>query len=653
MGETIMGDALPPLPSGFTPVQSSQELPPLPDGFSPVQDAGVSAPTTFPEKRGTTRAAQELPELGTAGLLGGENKAKILAISPVLLTTTNDDELADIVASNFPNIGKSYSPAGEILLRNNNTGAEVIVNKPGLSRLDVIQGLGIAAAYTPAGRSANIVGLGTKELAKGSLKLAAKSGATQSAIETSQAAAGGEFNTSDIATSAALAPIAQIAGEKVISPVARVVGGKISESAKELLKSAKQYGVDILTTDVLPPNTFATKTLQHLGEKLGFLGTGGKRAAQQKTRIEIVENLAQDFGLTLDAPIEKDIFSSLKSGVAKELKKGADLMVSSSSKLDDYGIVPPLQTLKKIDTEIAKQKRLRGDASEEIISRLESLKSSIVDADFSLIKDLRSNLIDDIRAAYKGEALPTKSVPPLQSVKTAIDGDLLNFAKKNDRSAAADWLTGNKIFSDGSRKAKDTEIRRLLNKGEGTPELVSTILKGGKPSELNRLNSTLDDAGRKAAQLSIMRDALTESGFFTKGANPTTFANALLKPQRQKAINVFFKGDSKKQLEGITRVLNETRRAQEAAVSTATGQQLFAPVLAAGAATVDAGVSFGTAGTLAGISRAYESAGMRHLLLKLANTPKGSAAEQKILQQIMPFFNSASQAIKATGDNNE
>ncbi len=45
-------------------------------------------PTRVPE-RVPTRAELELPELGQGGLLAGEDTAKVAAIAPVLLTTTN------------------------------------------------------------------------------------------------------------------------------------------------------------------------------------------------------------------------------------------------------------------------------------------------------------------------------------------------------------------------------------------------------------------------------------------------------------------------------------------------------------------------------------------------------------------------------------
>lgn len=154
----------------------------------------------FPEEREETRAVQDLPELGKGGLLSSENPTKIAALTPVLLATTSNQEIANILQSNFENIGISQDPGGNIMATNNATGAQVVINKPGLSRLDVLQGLGIASAFTPAGRVAGAAtGLGAK-VATG----AAASGLTQAAIEGIQTAAGGELDADEIAIATAL-----------------------------------------------------------------------------------------------------------------------------------------------------------------------------------------------------------------------------------------------------------------------------------------------------------------------------------------------------------------------------------------------------------------------------------------------------------------
>jgi hypothetical protein len=168
----------------------------------------------FPEERGETRAAQQLPELGQGGLLAGEDQAKVAALAPVLLSTTNPQEIAEILTSNIPNIGISQDPSGNLLATNNATGSQVILNKPGLSQIDILQGLGIATAFTPSAKG--VSGVGVPALTK----LAGRSAATQAGIESAQALAGGEFNPEDVVLAGVAAPLGQVVGEKVLGPLA-------------------------------------------------------------------------------------------------------------------------------------------------------------------------------------------------------------------------------------------------------------------------------------------------------------------------------------------------------------------------------------------------------------------------------------------------
>lgn len=633
------------LPEGFVLDNGSPDD--IPSGFNLDDPEPVGRTSQEIEKIQQQRISN-LPEL--TGILSGERFSQVLATTPALITATDPAEFANIVTANFPNVGAVVpGPGQDPVLVNNETGVAVQINRKGFSPLDVLQGLGIASAFAPG--AAGLTGTSARALGS----LAATAGTTQAGIETLQKVAGGEFDLPEVGVAAVTAPVGEVVGEKLLAPLARAVGGQVSQGSKDLLRMAKERGIDVLTTDVVPPNTFLGKTVQHLGEKLGPIGTGLKRAKQQNARIEVVEDIAEKFNVSLDAPIERNIIKSLNRGILQRKEKAALLRNEAVEVLDQFGAVDLDKTIKSIDEQIAKQVRLKRKADPQIIDNLTRLKQSLADADFSLVKDLRSSLIDDINASFSGEinALPSKAVAPLQAVKSTIDKDLKKFAVSKDRVAASKWIRSNRIFAEGYRKVKETELKRVLKKGDMTPEVVNSIMLGGKASELTRLDSLLDEAGKKNARTSIITSALKESGFFQGGANPTRFVNAMQKPSRQKAFNVFFKGAQKKEVEGLTRLLSATSRAQEASVSTATGQQLFAPLTALAGAQFDAGISFGTAGTLGALTRSYEGSGVRNLILKLANTPKGSNIERELLDELMPFVQGTLQGFRASLQENE
>lgn len=137
----------------------------------------------------------DLPELGRGGILAGESKLKGAAITPALLTTTNPQELGQILQSNFPNIGITQTKEGELIATNNDTGARVVINKPGLSQLDIVQGLGITAAFIPASATGTTAGL------------VAATAITSGVNEAVQALSGGEFNAEQVAIDAVAAGV--------------------------------------------------------------------------------------------------------------------------------------------------------------------------------------------------------------------------------------------------------------------------------------------------------------------------------------------------------------------------------------------------------------------------------------------------------------
>jgi len=143
-----------------------------------------------------TRATQELPEIQNSGVLSGLDisPAQMAKFSALLAVTPNAAEVGSMAKQLSPELAVAEDEKGNLILANNKTGVQAVINKPGLSALDVAQGVGIGAAFSPAGRATSLLGM------------AGKAGLTQAAIEGSQAASGGEFNPGDIAASAALAP---------------------------------------------------------------------------------------------------------------------------------------------------------------------------------------------------------------------------------------------------------------------------------------------------------------------------------------------------------------------------------------------------------------------------------------------------------------
>jgi hypothetical protein len=102
-------------------------------------------------------------------------------------------------------------------------------------------------------------------------------------------------------------------------------------------------------------------------------------------------------------------------------------------------------------------------------------------------------------------------------------------------------------------------------------------------------------------------------------------------------IGVFFEGQDLQRVKGLSRVLELTKRASEAAAHPTTGAQLALPVGAAVLTDVLGGAGAATVGgaAIGGLARLLESAPVRNLLLKIPRTQKGSAEEAALVKRFL------------------
>jgi len=440
-------------------------------------------------------------------------------------------------------------------------------------------------------------------------------------------------------------------GASAVDKANRISNAIPDERVSSILSAAKQNDVPVLTTDLFPPESFIGRTVQSLSEKLGPLGSGTARASQQRARIEAVSSFADE--IDIDTPFADSLVNSLNKKTAKTLERAGIIRDEAITKLDEFGAFPNEKAVAEIDKLLEKQSTLGATANKQLTDELTNFKAELsTPSDFSLTKDLRTQLIKKVKAFSRAEDIAPAA--DLQKVKSALDKDMIAFARTKDKPATRKWLAANRKFAEELGIAKETEIKRILQSGEATPEKVIPILKGGKPSELNRLHNALGEKGRAAARGSLIQQALKDSKFFEVDANPNpdALATALNRPSFQQASKVFFKGKDKAELDGFIRLMNATRRAQKGQAVVETGAINLLPGLGvAGGAAVGSGVvstpvAISLLGTGSVIAKTYESKAFRNLLIKLNSTQIGSKLETKALESAIPFVLSELQVAK-------
>ena len=318
--------------------------------------------------------------------------------------------------------------------------------------------------------------------------------------------------------------------------------------------------------------------------------------------------------------------------------------------------------MQTIDRLLAQQADLGARADTGLVRSLTDIKDSLINFDpqqqrqmgrnFSGVKDIRSTVIDDLKAINRSD--DPRNFGALQQVKSAMDRDMVDFARNTNPQAASDWLLSNRVFARELEATRRTELRRAFNSGNTTPEVVLPILRGGRRSELQRLNATLTPDGRRSARSAIVYDALAESGYFADplNANPDRLANAFNRQNRMQALDVFFSDQDKEALQGFIRLLDATKRAQQAGVVTPTGQQLV-PFAMGGAALSEPMMTAIATATLSGFGRFYESAGMRNFLLRLNNTKAGSPQETSMIEAAVPAITASMKTLIESQQNQE
>ncbi|MDE1529626.1 MULTISPECIES: hypothetical protein [Pseudomonas] len=638
--------------------RSAWESAPIAEKEAP-QEGGFfqSVKNLFTGEDRQTRATKELPELQNSGLFKGLDipAGQQAALFAALPTTTDTGEIAKMLRSSSPYIGISQDEKGNLIAANNKTGVQAVINKPGLTGLDVAQAVGIGAAFTPAGRGAAMAGGG---MGRQALVLGAGSAATQAGLEGLQENAGGNFDGGDIAIAGALGaatPFVASAAGGVVDAGRRAVRAMRNPAQGEnaqLVRAAEQTNIPLMTSDVFPPETFMSRSAQVAGERIPFAGTAGARQAQREARIAAVEDLNNQY----PPPQADQIMESLQARVGRRRQAAGNRIGRYEAQLDQVGVVPYARTTQAADDALAELNRPGIVGSPEAANEIQQFMQTLNAAPqtYSSLRENRTALRDIVKS-FDGAArsqLPTRAKALLTRLQSALYDDMSDVAQAN--LPVQDVLKlrqANAIYGEEAGKVSKSRMKSVLDRGDVTPELAESLLFSRKPSEVRNLFQSLDTEGRQAARATIIQKLLRDS-HGADGLSPDRFINNMNKMPAQ--ANIFFRDADRQQLEGLRRVLDSTRRAGQAGVMTNTGQQNYS--IGGFAAATAAGLkAIPIAGAIGGFARLYESAPVRNALIRLAENPStgaSSAAAQALAVRFSPYL----QAMQAGGgddDNSE
>lgn len=408
--------------------------------------------------------------------------------------------------------------------------------------------------------------------------------------------------------------------ERYVAPMVQKV---LTPTANEAIAAAESAAIPMLTSDVARPKTWFGNWVQQTLEKVPVIGTGGARAAQREAREAAVTKLYDDFagGTAEIDDVTRDFLKVRGEQIGRLTRQKGEVIDGVSANPIDV-----TDAVAVIDQNIAKYGNLAN--YQPLVAKLQSFKSDLLSGDIRQVELVRKVI---------GDALGDDTLKPVSSELKKVVNDLYpalredmgrhiqKFGKAGDFSK---WRAANEALSDFATDLENATVKRVLAKGNATPEEARLLLFSKKPSEVRALFSGLSEEGKKNARALIIQDMVEKAG----GIDDLSVAKFTrqLKDSAKK-IGVAFEKDEADRLTGLLKALQSTRRADQAAVNTPTGQALI-PLLASGG--LGAYFAPGTSailGTVVAGARMFESKAVKNLLVALSRTAPGSKAEQNVL----------------------
>ncbi|EJY1315521.1 DNA transfer domain protein [Salmonella enterica subsp. enterica serovar Kentucky] len=365
------------------------------------------------------------------------------------------------------------------------------------------------------------------------------------------------------------------------------------------------------------------------------------RANQQEARSQLVDEFASRFG-EYDPSIVVGSLKAKTSGIKRAAGNRLEQVQNAMAGVN----IQPSKAIQQIDTEIASLQKLGKVADNDTISKLQAYRDELTrnaGANGPMAMDLQqlSGLRSQFRQDVKGErtVLPNRSDAAIQRVYKAMTDDINGAIGQNlGNDTLRKYQQANAVYADEAAKLKNTRLKNVLMKGDLTPEVVNNMLFSKNKSEIKTLYNSVGRVGRAQMRNGIIGKAMEKSG-----GSPDQFLRQLNILQNQTGIT--FKGQDAAYLKGLKNYLQSTQQAAKAAVTTPTGQQTIPFIIGYGTAmnpaTTGAAVSYGL------LARAYESESFRNAMLRMANTPRGSTAFEKAMQQAQKAINALMQGAKS------
>ena len=589
------------------------------------------------------RDIERLPTAMQANILQDQPADVVAKIAPLMAMTNDPMEMARIIQAQIPGttIQENIDEKGNVYpVLTNQQGQTYVLDKPGIDLMNLGQFVGQAAAFMPAGRAATVPGAIGKEMM------------TEAAIQTAQETAGGEFDVGDVALAGALGGAGK-GVEKVVGTAFRAVKGDPmgDQATREVLEAGKEFDVPVMTSDIAPPDTPFGRLLQYTGETTPVVGTARKRTGQQAAREKAVQSYINTYrGGNYDMIIEEigkrnEALKEPARKVYKELVPRLDEASAAGVEMTktNQAINRALEFFTDPGNEI-------GQSASDLLQRIQQRAAK--PQTFSNVKSnvqFFDNLVNSIDPNVRSQ-MPSNQKRMFDDIIKAMREDRDAFARANlDGNAYRQLKNADAVWGDLSKDLQNRKLKGILDQGNVSPEVAKGMLFSSRQSDLDRLYKSLTPEGRANSRSVIIQDIVDAVSKRKSEITPDDFMNEVRK--RNKTIDTFFRGDERKQLNGLMRLLEHTRRAQQinATLASPTGEKMLGlGTLASGFIDPMIPATYGSIGAAA---RVYESPRVRNLMARLGSIPPGSTQFEKVAKELQSALQSSMQATKESPED--
>lgn len=463
----------------------------------------------------------------------------------------------------------------------------------------------------------------------------------------------GENLLSDKATNAAFGAAGGAAGSAIMSGLGKGVnmlrgrvGQGVDNPVQEAFDEADRFGVAMTAGDasggaILPK-------LETTLESVPVIGMGRVRERQTNQARVAAERLLERSG-----DVGQDVGDVIQKSAQREFQTrreiAREMFNQVTREADDYGIIPLTNMARLAKEQITRLEQIALEnpgLTDDIQRRIDALEpfSHEGKLTYSQIRELvRANLSDLIDSMYApGAVIGKKGVEKFEPLRRALEDDLEAGIREIGGETLDKYQRAKKFYQSNVvpyKKGQGVGISTVLDTAE--PErIISRWVKGGKKDRAAALYDALNDEGREAVRVGILREAYEAA---TSGPNaqngvfsPAAFANEIKK--YKDAIPSFFKGDAKAEIEGFQKLMQHIKRAGQYMENPSTGARLLTPLLFAGAAGYGLGADLATTSAAGGgaflLTVILSSKAGRTALLSASKVEAGSKEMQGVIDQI-------------------